>query len=105
MKKIRKGDLVVVLAGKDKGRKGVVLNVLINDKVLIENINLVKKHQKPNPQKNVAGGIIEKEMPIHISNVGLLNPSTDKADKVGVKVLENGSKVRIFKSDNEVVDV
>ncbi len=105
MKKIRKGDQVIVLAGKDKGRKGTVLNVLVNDKVLVESINLVKKHQKPNPQKSVAGGIIEKEMPIHISNVGLLNPSTDKADKVGVKVLEDGSKVRIFKSDNEVVDV
>jgi len=72
---------------------------------LLENLNLVKKHQKPNPQKNIAGGIVDKEMPIHVSNVALINPATGKADKIGIKVLEDGEKVRIFKSNNEVVDV
>jgi large subunit ribosomal protein L24 len=105
MKKIRKGDKVIVLTGKDKGRQSIVLNVFDNDKVLLENLNLVKKHQKPNPQKNIAGGIVDKEMPIHVSNVALLNPATEKADKVGIKVLEDGGKVRIFRSNNEVVDV
>lgn len=105
MKKIRKGDKVTILTGKDKGRDGSVLSVFDNDKVLVENINLVKKHQKPNPQKSIAGGIVEKEMPIHISNVALLNPASGKADKVGIKVLEDGGKVRVFKSNNEVVDV
>ncbi len=105
MKKIRKGDKVIILTGKDKGREGSVLSVLDNNKVLIENLNLVKKHQKPNPQKNVAGGIVDKEMPIHASNVALLNPATGKADKVGIKVLEDGGKVRVFRSNNEVVDV
>lgn len=105
MKKIRKGDQVEVLTGKDKGRNGAVLSVLANDKVLVENINLAKKHQKPNPQKGLNGGIIEKEMPIHVSNVAIVNPTSGKADRVGFKVLEDGSKVRIFKSDKEVVDV
>jgi len=105
MKKIRKGDKVIVLTGKDKGRQSIVLNVFDNDKVLLENLNLVKKHQKPNPQKNIAGGIVDKEMPIHVSNVALLNPATEKADKVGIKVLEDGGKVRVFRSNNEVVDV
>ncbi len=105
MKKIKKGDKVIVLTGKDKGRQSIVLNVFDNDKVLLENLNLVKKHQKPNPQKNIAGGIVDKEMPIHVSNVALLNPATEKADKVGIKVLEDGGKVRVFRSNNEVVDV
>jgi large subunit ribosomal protein L24 len=105
MKKIRKGDKVIILTGKDKGREGSVLTVFDNDKVLVENLNLVKKHQKPNPQKNIAGGIVEKEMPMHVSNVALLNPATGKADKIGIKVLEDGEKVRIFRSNNEVVDV
>jgi large subunit ribosomal protein L24 len=105
MKKIRKGDKVSILTGKDKGREGSVLTVFDNDKVLVENLNLVKKHQKPNPQKNIAGGIVEKEMPMHVSNVALLNPATGKADKIGIKVLEDGEKVRIFRSNNEVVDV
>ena len=105
MHKIKKGDEVIVLTGKDKGRRGQVLNVIKNRKVLIENVNLVKKHQKGNPNTGEASGIIEKEMPIHISNVMLLNPITKKGDKVGFKILEDGRKVRFFKSNNEVVDI
>ena len=105
MKKIKKGDQVIVLSGKDKGRTGTVLRMLNNSKVLIENINIVKKHQKGNPNTGQEGGIIEKEMPIHISNVMLLNPITNQKDKVGIKTLEDGTKVRFFKSNNEVVDI
>ena len=105
MKKIKKGDQVIVLSGKDKGRTGTVLRMLNNSKVLVENINIVKKHQKGNPNTGQEGGIIEKEMPIHISNVMLLNPITNQKDKVGIKTLENGTKVRFFKSNNEVVDI
>ncbi len=105
MNKIKKGDQVIVLTGKDKGRQGQVIKVTKNRKVLIENINLVKKHQKGNPNTGEASGIIEKEMPIHISNVMLLNPITKKGDKVGFKILEDGRKVRFFKSNNEVVDI
>ncbi len=105
MNKIKKGDQVIVLTGKDKGRQGQVIKVIKNRKVLIENINLVKKHQKGNPNAGEASGIIEKEMPIHISNVMLLNPITKKGDKVGFKILEDGRKVRFFKSNNEVVDI
>ena len=105
MDRIRKGDDVVVIAGKDKGRRGTVLRVYKNDRVLVENINVAKKHQKPNPNAGVAGGIIEKEMPLHISNVMLFNPVTKKGDRTGIKRLEDGRKVRVFKSNNEVVDV
>jgi large subunit ribosomal protein L24 len=105
MNKIRKGDDVVVIAGKDKGRRGAVLKVLENDRVLVENVNMAKKHQRPNPNANVAGGIVEKEMPMHISNVMLYNPVTKKGDRVGLRKLEDGRKVRFFKSNNEVVDV
>ncbi|MDB3991049.1 MAG: 50S ribosomal protein L24 [Gammaproteobacteria bacterium] len=105
MKKIKKGDQVIVLSGKDKGRTGTVLRMLNNSKVLVENINIVKKHQKGNPNTGQEGGIIEKEMPIHISNVMLLNPITNQKDKVGIKTLEDGTKVRFFKSNNEVVDI
>ena len=105
MNKIKKGDEVIVLTGKDKGRRGQVLNVIKNRKVLIENVNLVKKHQKGNPNTGEASGIIEKEMPIHVSNVMLFNPITKKGDKVGFKILEDGRKVRFFKSNNEVVDI
>ena len=105
MKKIKKGDDVIVLSGKDKGRTGQVLNVLKNSKVVVENMNIVKKHQKGNPNTGQESGIIEKEMPIHISNVLLLNPITNKGDKVGIKKLEDGTKVRFFKSNNEVVDI
>ena len=104
MQKIRKGDLVVVTTGKDKGKKGSVLRVL-EAKVLVEGINRVKKHQRPNPMKGVTGGIIEKEMPLHISNVALYNPGTKKADRVGIRTLEDGRRVRFFKSNGESVDV
>lgn len=96
---------MIVLSGKDKGRIGTVLRMLNNSKVLVENINIVKKHQKGNPNTGQEGGIIEKEMPIHISNVMLLNPITNQKDKVGIKTLEDGTKVRFFKSNNEVVDI
>lgn len=96
---------MTVLSGKDKGRTGTVLRMLNNSKVLVENINIVKKHQKGNPNTGQEGGIIEKEMPIHISNVMLLNPITNQKDKVGIKILEDGTKVRFFKSNNEVVDI
>ena len=96
---------MTVLSGKDKGRTGTVLRMLNNSKVLVENINIVKKHQKGNPNTGQEGGIIEKEMPIHISNVMLLNPITNQKDKVGIKTFEDGTKVRFFKSNNEVVDI
>ncbi|HEY3643929.1 MAG TPA: 50S ribosomal protein L24 [Gammaproteobacteria bacterium] len=105
MNKIRKGDEVVIISGKDKGRRGSVLKVLDDDRVLVENVNMVKKHQRPNPNANVAGGIVEKEMSIHISNVQLFNPVSKKGDRVGLRKLEDGRKVRFFKSNNEVVDV
>ena len=104
MRKIKKGDDVIVLAGKDKGRRGTVLCVMADTKLVIEGVNKVKKHAKPNPMQNAPGGIIEKEMPIQNSNVALFNPVTQKADRVGIKVLEDGRKVRFFKSNGEVVD-
>ena len=104
MRKIKKGDDVVVLTGRDKGRRGTVLRVMADMKLVIEGVNKVKKHAKPNPMKNAPGGIIEKEMPIQNSNVALFNPVTQKADRVGIKVLEDGRKVRFFKSNGEVVD-
>jgi large subunit ribosomal protein L24 len=103
MSKIRKGDEVVVIAGRDKGRRGTVVKVL-EAHVVVENLNVVKKHQKPNPQRNVPGGIIEKEAPIDVSNVMLWNPVTKKGDRVGHRVLADGRKVRFFKSNKEVVD-
>jgi large subunit ribosomal protein L24 len=105
LNKIKKGDEVIILTGKDKGRQGQVLKVINNRKVLIENVNLVKKHQKGNPNTGEESGIIEKEMPIDISNVMLFNPITKQGDKVGFKILEDGRKVRFFKSNNEVVDI
>ena len=104
MKRIRKGDQVVVICGKDKGRQGTVLNVSANNLVLVEAVNMVKKHAKANPMAGVEGGIIEKEMPMDISNIMLFNPITNKGDRVGFKVLEDGRKVRYFKSNGEVVD-
>ena len=104
MRKIKKGDDVVVLVGKDKGRRGTVLRVLSDMKLVVEGVNKVKKHAKPNPVQNAPGGIIEKEMPIQFSNVALFNPVTQKADRVGIKVLEDGRKVRFYKSNGEVVD-
>ncbi len=103
MNKIRKGDEVVVLAGKDKGRRGVVLRRVDAERVLVEGVNRVKKHAKPNPVKGQVGGIVEKEMPIHVSNVGVFNPATQKADRVGFKTLEDGKKVRVFKSNGELL--
>ena len=103
MEKIRKGDDVVVIARKDKGRRGPVLRRVDAERVLVEGVNQVKKHVKPNPVKGVVGGIVEKEMPLHISNVALYNPATRKADRVGIKTLEDGKKVRFFKSNGEVL--
>jgi large subunit ribosomal protein L24 len=105
MNRIRKGDEVIVIAGRDKGRRGTVLRVFDDERVLVENINVVKKHQRPNPQRGVAGGIVEKEMPLHASNVMLWNPVAKKGDRVGIRELQDGKKVRYFKSNNEVVDV
>ncbi len=105
MQRLRKGDEVIVITGKDKGRRGTILNVIEDDRVLVENVNVVKKHQKPNPNAGVQGGIIEKEMPLDASNVMLFNPQTGKGDRVGVKTLEDGRKVRFYKSNKEVVDV
>ena len=92
------------MTGKDKGKTGVILSVVSADKVLVEGINTVKKHQKPNPNKGIDGGIVEKQMPINVSNVAIYNPQTKKADRVGFRVLEDGKKVRFFKSNNEVLD-
>ncbi len=103
MARILKGDQVVVRAGRDKGKRGVVLRVLDADRLLVEGVNLVKKHQKPNPHLGQAGGIVQKEMPIHVSNVGLFNVATQKVDRVMFKVLEDGRKVRVFKSNGEMV--
>lgn len=103
MEKIRKGDDVVVITGRDKGRRGTVLSCLDGDYLLVEGVNRVKKHTRPNPMKGQAGGIVEKEMPIHLSNVALFNPGTQKGDRVGFKTLEDGSKVRVFKSSGELV--
>jgi large subunit ribosomal protein L24 len=103
MNKIRKGDTVVVLSGKDKGRQGTVL-VVDGEKVTVENINKAKKHQKPNPQRNVNGGIIDKTMPLHISKIAIWNVGAKKADRVGIKVLNDGKRVRFFKSNGEVID-
>jgi large subunit ribosomal protein L24 len=103
--KIRKGDDVIVLAGKDKGKRGTVLRMAGDDRVVVENINLARKHVKPNPNKGEQGGIIDKEMPLHVSNVALYNPASEKGDRVGFKTLDDGRKVRVFKSNGEVVDV
>ncbi len=105
MERIKKGDEVIVIAGKDKGRRGAVLSVLETGRLLVENINVVKKHQKPNPNMGVQGGILEKEMPLHASNVMLYNPIMKKGDRVGIKTLEDCRRVRYFKSNNEVVDI
>ncbi|WP_353570670.1 50S ribosomal protein L24 [Candidatus Albibeggiatoa sp. nov. BB20] len=105
MRKIRSDDEVEVIAGKDKGRRGVVVRVINDEKVIVENVNLAKRHQRGNPMANKPGDIVEKEMPLNISNVALVNPVTDKPDRVGFKFLEDGTKVRYFKSNDEVLDV
>ncbi|WP_375712108.1 50S ribosomal protein L24 [Azonexus sp.] len=104
MEKIRKGDEVIVITGKDKGRRGTVLRRVDDEHVVVEGVNRAKKHVKPNPMKGVAGGIVDKDMPIHLSNVALFNLATKKADRVGFKVLEDGRKVRVFKSNGELVN-
>lgn len=104
MKKIRKGDQVIVLSGRDKGRHGAVLEVLPGDFVVVESINTVKRHQKPNPQAGKQGGIIEKTMPLPLSKVAIFNPASKKADRIGIKTLTDGKKVRFFKSNGEMLD-
>jgi large subunit ribosomal protein L24 len=103
VKRIRKGDQVIVLAGRDKGARGTVIQVL-EGRVIVENINRVKKHQRPNPQTNRQGGIIDKEMPLPISKVAVWNPATKKADRVGFKTLSDGRKVRVFRSNGEMLE-
>jgi len=105
MRKLKKGDHVVVIAGRDKGKKGTILSYHDDDKLLVEGINLVRKHQKPNPNRGIDGGIIEKAMPIHSSNVALYNPVTGKGDRIGFRLLADGRKIRYYKATNEVVDI
>ena len=105
MRKIKKGDEVIVVAGKDKDRRGAIVRLYGCDQVIVEGINLIKCHTKPNPARNIPGGIVERESPIHISNVMLLNPVTNKGDRIGIRTLEDGRRVRYFKSNNEVVDL
>jgi large subunit ribosomal protein L24 len=104
MRKIKRDDEVVVIAGRDKGKQGKVVRVLADNRLLVSGVHIVKKHQKPNPQLGVAGGIVEQEAPIQVSNVAIINAATGKADRVGFKVLEDGTKVRVFKSNGEAVD-
>ena len=103
MRKIKRDDEVIVIAGRDKGKRGKVVRVLAEDRLIVGGINIIKKHQKPNPQLGVAGGIVEKEAAIHASTCAIFNPATQKADRVGFKVLENGDKVRVFKSNGETL--
>ena len=105
MNRIKKGDDVVVIAGRDKGKRGSVLSVMADGRLVVSDVNMVKRHTKPNPNRGVPGGIIEKEMPIDPSNIMLFNPQTSKGDRVGFKILEDGRKVRYFKSTDEVVDI
>ena len=104
MRKIKKGDNVVVITGKDKGKRGTVLRVIDDNHVLIEGANRVRKHQKPNPMKGTTGGIVDKEMPINVSNIAIFNPTTQKADRVGVKQLDDGRRVRIYRSNGEMLN-
>jgi large subunit ribosomal protein L24 len=104
MRKIKKGDEVIVTTGKDKGKRGAVLRVVDGDHVVVEGANVVKKHQRPNPMKGQTGGIVDKEMPLHVSNVAIFNPATKKGDRVGSKVLDDGRRVRVFKSNGEMID-
>lgn len=105
MRRIKRDDEVIVIAGKDKGRRGKVVRVVDEERVIVAGVNLIKRHTRPNPARNVAGGIVEREAAVHVSNVMLFNPVTQKGDRVGFRVLEDGRKVRFFKSNNEVVDV
>ena len=105
MKKIRTGDKVMVLTGRDKGKQGTVLRVIEDSRVLVESVNMIKRHTKPNPNKGVTGGIIDREAPIHVSNVALYNPATGKGERVGMRTMQDGSKGRVFKKSGEVADV
>ena len=105
MNKIRKGDKVILNTGKDKGKQGIVLNILKNNRVVVEGLNMVKKHTKPNPAKGDQGGLVSKEMPINISNVAIFNTKSNKTDKVNFKELKDGKKIRIYKSTQEAIDV
>ena len=105
MKRIRKGDEVIVTTGRSKGTRGHVLQVIDAERLLVENVNMVKRHTKPDPGRNKPGGIVEREATIHVSNVAMFNPATGKADRVGIKSLEDGNKVRVFKSNGEAVDI
>lgn len=104
MKRLKQGDEVIVIAGRNRGARGVVTRLVGADRVLIENVNLVRKHRKPNPQANQPGGIVEEERPLHVSNVALYNPATERAGRIGIKTLGQGQRVRFFKSDGEVID-
>ena len=104
MNRIKKGDDVVVISGRDKGKRGTVLRRVDAEHVVVEGVNRVKKHQRPNPMKNLTGGIVDKDMPIHVSNIALYNAATQKADRIGFKVLGDGRKVRVFRSNDEQVD-
>jgi len=105
MRKIKKGDEVIVTTGKDKGKRGTVLRVVDAERVVVEGVNVVKKHQRPNPMKGQTGGIVEREMPLRVCNVAIFNPSIKKGDRVGVKVLDDGRHVRVFRSNGEMIDV
>ena len=105
MRKIKTSDDVIIIAGKDKGKRGTVLRVLDDDRVVVEGVNIAKKHMKPNPNVGATGGIIDKEMPLNTSNIAIYNPAKGKGDRVGVRILEDGKKVRYFKSNNENVDI
>ena len=104
MQRLKKGDEVIVIAGRDKGKRGTVLRRVDAQHLVVEGVNRVKKHQRPNPMKNITGGIVDKDMPIHVSNIALFNPATQKADRIGFKALADGRKVRVFKSNGEQVD-
>ena len=104
MQRIRKGDEVIVITGRDKGKRGTVLRRVDGEHVVVEGVNRAKKHQRPNPMKGVTGGIVDKDMPVNVSNIALFNPATKKGDRVGFKVLQDGRKVRVFKSNGEQVD-
>ena len=104
MERIKKGDEVVVISGRDKGKRGTVLRRVDDEHYVVEGVNRVKKHQRPNPMKGLTGGIVDKDMPIHISNIALFNPATQKGDRVGFKLLDDGRKVRILKTNGEQVD-
>ena len=105
MRKIKRNDEVIVITGRDKGKRGKVNKVLTDDRLIVSGVQMVKKHQKPNPQLGITGGIVEKEAPIQVSNVAIYNPKTQKADRVGIKINEDGTKVRVFKSNGESIDV